>query len=406
MATIRRIEIPAMMTAQEVSAEVDTRPQTLPAHRLRLWSALALLVVSLVPTAVVATNFLRHTETCLPDKPSTNCVAFLPGDASSATKNVNTGTLQANKHRGDVLFVTIGLQSLNDLTLDMARQEPNLDLFTREQIYGTKSASEEKKEDLKLMRYSKDFASYVALRRLGYPVKVSDGGVVVAQLPCAEASADGKSCVKQAPAAAVLQVHDVITSLAGSEVETVADLSDILKTHQPGDKVDVVFKRGSETMNASLELIKSGDGERAIIGFIPDDAPPDTIKFDIPDGVRIASGEIGGPSAGLAFTLALLDELTPGELTGGVKVAATGEIGLNGQVGAIGGLRQKTVAVQRSGAKVFLVPASEIKEAEDQAAGSSLKVIGVTTLDDALNALASLGGNANDLGTPGAAIRS
>lgn len=394
------------MTAQKVSAEVDTRPQTLPAHRLRWWSGLVLLAVSVVPSVVIGTKFLRHSEPCLVDKPSTNCVAFLPGDASSATKSVRTGTLESNKHKGDVLFVTIGLQSLNDLTLDMARQEPNLDLYTREQIFGTKSSEEGKKEDLKLMRYSKDFASYVALRRLGYPVKVTDGGVVVAQLPCSEVAADAKTCIKPAPAAAVLQVHDVITSVGGVEVQTVADLSDTLKTHQPGDKVDLVFKRGSETMNASLELIKSSDGDRAIIGFIPDDAPPDTIKFDIPDGVRIESGEIGGPSAGLAFTLALLDELTPGEITGGVKVAATGEIGLNGQVGAIGGLRQKTVAVQRAGAKVFLVPASEVKEAEDQAAGSGLKVIGVDTLDDALNALASLGGNGKDLGKPGAAIRS
>ncbi len=394
------------MTAQKVSAEVDTQTQTLPAHRLRLWSGVALLVVSLVPTAWIATKFLRHTETCVADKPSTNCVAFLPGDASSATKNVRTGTLAANKHKGDVLFVTIGLQSLNDLTLDMARQEPNLDLYTREQIFGTKTASEEKKEDLKLMRYSKDFASYVALRRLGYRVKVTNGGVVVAQLPCVEVAADGKTCVKPAPAAAVLQVHDVITSLAGVDVQTVADLSDTLKAHQPGDKVDISFKRGKELMTSSLELIRSGDGDRAIIGFIPDDAPPDTITFDLPDGVRIESGEIGGPSAGLAFTLALLDELTPGELTGGVKVAVTGEIGLNGQVGPIGGLRQKTVAVQRAGAKVFLVPASEVKEAEDQSAGSSLKVIGVVSLDDALNALAGLGGNANELGKPGAAIGS
>ena len=75
-------------------------------------------------------------------------------------------------------------------------------------------------------------------------------------------------------------------------------------------------------------------------------------------------------------------------------------------MGPIGGLKQKTVAVQRSGATVFLVPKSEMKEAVDQAKGSSLKIIGVETLDDALQALADLGGNAKDLGTPGAAIRS
>jgi Lon-like protease len=393
------------MTAQEVSAEVDTRPQIVPTRRVGLWSAAALLVVSLIPTGVITAKFLRHTERCVAAKTSTDCLAFLPGDASSASKSVRTGTLTSNKHKGDVLFVTIGLQSLNDLTVDLAKREPNLDVFTREQIFGSKTPSEGKKEDLKLMRYSKDFASYVALRRLGYPVKVTGGGVVVAELPCVEAAADGKSCVKPAPAAEVLQVHDIITSLGGADVQTVADLAEVLKSHHAGDRLEVAFKRGTEAKTGSLTLVKATDGDRAIIGFIPDGAPPDTIKFDIPEGVKIESGDIGGPSAGLAFTLALLDELTPGELTGGAKVAATGEIGLNGQVGAIGGLRQKTVAVQRAGATVFLVPASEVKEAQDQAAGSSLKIIGVDTLDDALTALAGLGGNAKDLGTPGAAIR-
>jgi Lon-like protease len=389
-----------------VSAEVDTRVQTVPTGRIGLLVSLFLLAAAWVPTAVVVTKFVRHAQQCLPDKPSTTCVAFLPGDAASASQKVRTGDLPANKHKGDVLFVTIGLQSLNDLTLDMARQEPNLDLFTREQIYGTKTASEGKKEDLKLMRYSKDFASYVALRRLGYPVKVTGGGVVVAEVPCDQKSADGASCANPSSSAAVvLQVHDVITAIGGVEVQTTADLGDALHGHKPGDRVDLAFTRGTEKRTESIVLIKASDGDRAIVGFIPDMAPPDTIVFAIPDGVKIESGDVGGPSAGLAFTLALLDELTPGDLTGGAKVAVTGEISLNGNVGAIGGLRQKTVAVQRAGATVFLVPASEVKEAEDQAAGSKLKIIGVETLDDALKALADLGGNAGQLGTPGAAIR-
>jgi Lon-like protease len=389
-----------------VSAEVDTRVQTVPTRRIGLWVSVLLLAVACGPTAFVVTKFVRHTEQCLPDKPSTTCIAFLPGDAASASQKVRTGGLTANKHKGDVLFVTIGLRSLNDLTLDMARKEPNLDLFTREQIYGTKTASEGKKEDLKLMRYSKDFASYVALRRLGYPVKVTGGGVVVAELPCEEKSADGSTCATPSPAAAVLRVHDIITAIGGVDVQTTADLGDALRGRKPGDRVDLAFTRGAEKRTESIVLAKASDGDRAIVGFIPDMAPPDTIVFDIPDGVKIESGDVGGPSAGLAFTLALLDELTPGELTGGAKVAVTGEINLNGNVGAIGGLRQKTVAVQRAGATVFLVPASEVKEAEDQAAGSKLKVIGVETLDDALKALSDLGGNASDLGTPGAAIRS
>jgi Lon-like protease len=404
MATINRIEIPATMTAQWVSDEVDTQPKTLPTRRVGLVSAVVLVVASFVPTGVVAARFLSKTQQCSPKDPSSDCVAFLPGGATSATKSVRVGDLKANAHKGDVLFVTIGLQGLNDLTLEMAKREPNLDLFTHEQIYGTKSSAEGAKEDLKLMRYSKDFAAYVALRRLGYPVKVTGGGVVIAELSCAEPSADGKTCAKPTSAGAVLEKSDIITSVAGSDTQTVADLADVLRSRKPGDTVEVSYTRKGEAKSASIQLMKATNEDRAIIGFLPESAPPDTIKFDIPHDVQIESGDVGGPSAGLAFTLALLDELTPGELTGGVKVAATGEIGLNGAVGPIGGLRQKTVAVQRSGAKLFLVPKSEMKEAEDQAKGSSLKIVGVETLDDALKALADLGGNANDLGKPGAAI--
>lgn len=392
------------MTAQYVSDEVDTRPPTLPTRRLGLVSTVGLVLVSLVPTAVITTKFLSHTVRCTPDGKSTRCLAFEPGDATSATRSVHTGDLPANDHKGDVLFVTIGLQTLNDLTVEMAKQEPNLDLFANEQIFGSKTPDEGKKEDLKLMRYSKDFASYVALRRLGYPVKVKGGGVVVSELPCEDPSTDGKSCVTETPASKVLQKNDIITSVAGVDTQTVADLADTLKGRRVGDQIEVVFTRAGTAQTATIGLVRSTDGKRAIIGFLPESAPPDTIEFAIPHDVKIESGQVGGPSAGLAFTLALLDELTPGELTGGVKVAATGEIGLNEAVGAIGGLRQKTVAVIRAGAKVFLVPKSEAAEAEKQAQGSSLKVVGVDTLQDALDALAALGGNANSLGKPGAAI--
>ncbi|MEY2627354.1 MAG: hypothetical protein RJB08_1113, partial [Actinomycetota bacterium] len=111
--------------------------------------------------------------------------------------------------------------------------------------------------------------------------------------------------------------------------------------------------------------------------------------------VAISTNAIGGPSAGLAFTLALLDELTPGNLMGNVRVATTCTIEEDGTVGPIGALRQKTVAVRRAGAKVFLVPkaqsAAELAAARS-AAGTDLKIIPVGTLDEALKALQKFGG--------------
>ena len=126
--------------------------------------------------------------------------------------------------------------------------------------------------------------------------------------------------------------------------------------------------------------------------------------FDLPFKVDIESGDVGGPSAGLAFTLALLDVLTPGELTGGVPVAATGTMDSDGVVGPIGGMAQKIVTVKRAGAKVFLVPAEEYAEAKAHA--GKLTIVKVHTIDDALAALSRIkGSNALALGRPGGAPR-
>ena len=128
----------------------------------------------------------------------------------------------------------------------------------------------------------------------------------------------------------------------------------------------------------------------------------DTRSVHLPFEIGIDTGEIGGPSAGLAFTLALNDELTPGNLLGGTDVAVTGTIDLNGDVGAIGGLVQKASAVRQAGLHHFLVPASQSAQnlADARAvAGDGVEIIPVATVDEALAALARLGGDPIDAPT-------
>jgi PDZ domain-containing protein len=127
-------------------------------------------------------------------------------------------------------------------------------------------------------------------------------------------------------------------------------------------------------------------------------------RFDMPISVSIDSLGIGGPSAGLAFTLGLIDQLTPGELTGGRKIAVTGTIEIDGTVGPVGGVAQKTAAVLHEKADAFLVPAEEYDAARARG-GKHLKVIKVTTLDEALRALGTLGGDVSALGLSGTNAR-
>ena len=144
-------------------------------------------------------------------------------------------------------------------------------------------------------------------------------------------------------------------------------------------------RRGPTTVE--VELIASPDDpDRTIIGFVPFD----TASVELPFEIDIDTGSIGGPSAGLAFTLTLIDELSAGDLTGGADVAVTGEIGLDGTVGAIGGLRQKVSAVRQAGVDHFLVPTAQGEEQIARAreiAGDDVEIIPVATLDEALAAL-------------------
>jgi PDZ domain-containing protein len=121
-------------------------------------------------------------------------------------------------------------------------------------------------------------------------------------------------------------------------------------------------------------------------------SPVDRNTYGFPMDIEIDTGKVGGPSAGLAFTLAILDRLTPGSLTGGDRMAVTGTIELDGTVGPVGGVDHKTEAAISEGAEVFLVPPEEFEQAKKAARGR-IKIEQVQTLDDALAALVAHGGD-------------
>ena len=125
------------------------------------------------------------------------------------------------------------------------------------------------------------------------------------------------------------------------------------------------------------------------------------VSLDTPFPVSFKETDIGGPSAGLAFALTLIDELTAGELTGGQTIATTGTIEDDGTVGEVGGVAQKTRAVESAGAKIFLVPPGEYTDAKS-AASHDLIVIPVNNIDDAIKALGTHGGDASGVPAPAA----
>jgi len=222
------------------------------------------------------------------------------------------------------------------------------------------------------------------------------GRVVVEELVCDGAPKKNAACTN-------LEVGETISHLDGVATPTLTDLAAQMKGHVVGDTVELTvipYDAQAATPDAkkaekrTVQLMANADNPtRPIIGFVP----ADTRTVSLPFEVKISTTDIGGPSAGLAFALALLDELTSGNLMGASHVVATGTISEDGSVGAIGALEQKAVAVEASGADLFLVPAgqsaSEMKRAR-QVVGSQVEIVQVATLDEALAALRSHGGGA------------
>lgn len=223
------------------------------------------------------------------------------------------------------------------------------------------------------MDESQKVATLVALRELGYKVGAKSRGVIVVLVQ------------KGAPAAKALRTGDVILSADGRTVTSVLGLRAILAKHRPGARVRVGFRRGPRRQEATIETIADPeDPNRALVGV----SARDDIRLKLPVKVGIDAGGVGGPSAGLAFALDIMQELGR-NVTHGHTVAATGELAPNGAVGPIGGVKQKTLGVREAGVDVFLVPAGEnAREARRYADG--LRIIPVKNFQQALQALATL----------------
>jgi Lon-like protease len=229
--------------------------------------------------------------------------------------------------------------------------------------------------ELAAMRRSQEYATTVALRALDYRVPTRRLGVSV------EGTFAGY------PAAGKVQACDWIRAIDGEPVRRSADVTRVLRQKKPGDRVTLVIEREGKRRTVMLQAASDPPPRfrgRAFIGVSVADAF-DALKF--PVDVKIDLGQVGGPSAGLAFALDLVEELGR-DLDRGYRVAATGEIFLDGSVSAVGGVKQKTIGARRSGMDLFIVPGENADVARRHANG--LRIIPVDSFQQALRALATL----------------
>ncbi len=232
------------------------------------------------------------------------------------------------------------------------------------------SDTQRRQTSLNQMSRSQQIAVAVALEALGYVVDVDDEGAEVTTV------------LPDRPADGILQVGDIVIGAAGTPVRRARQLQAALADVRPGEEVGLTIVRDGEEMKVTVGTMPSEqDPNRAVMGVLIEQAA----TFDFPLEIEIDAGDIGGPSAGLAFALGITDELGD-ELTCGRRITVTGELDLEGNVGPIGGVKQKAIGADQSGADIFVVPEGNAAEAREHAP-EELEVIPVSTYAEAVDAL-------------------
>ena len=371
-------------TTPKLTRNVDTTDPILPSHPVdepvgpdplrrssRAW-AIGAVVVSLV--LLVAGVIGRYVQ--LPYD------TLAPGTARAVNSAIDVKGHATFPPQGKVFYITVAVRErINPYEALAGWLDPSIDVIPETQVRGTIPPDQYDRQNVEAMADSKTTAEVLALRQLGFTDLGAGAEVVEVQAGL--------------PAATVLKANDVIVAIDGKPVANSGDAVTAIRAHGPGERVRMQVRRDDGPPTDLEAVLGQGDGGKPLLGVRL------STKIKLPFDITIDSGRVVGPSAGLAYALELLDVLTPGELTGGSNVAATGELMSDGTVGPIGGIAQKTVTVRRSGAKVFLVP--KANEAEARAhAGGKLQIRGVASFEEAIKALGSLAGsNALALGKPG-----
>jgi PDZ domain-containing protein len=223
-------------------------------------------------------------------------------------------------------------------------------------------------------------AAAVGLRAAGFDVGPEDfhgdGVLVVQTIP--DSAADG-----------MLLVKDVIVALDGEPVETFQDLLRLLGAARSGDSVRLTVRRAGRTLQVEVRPrpVQGSPDQRPLLGII--EARTVNTRVDLPVPVKVDSGNIGGPSAGLMIALTVFDKVDPVDLADGRRIAGTGTVAFeSGQVGPIGGIRQKVFVAARQRIDVFVTPKEQLAEAHKGLPPKSpMKIIGVQTFAEAVEAL-------------------
>ncbi len=298
---------------------------------------------------------------------------FTPNAAKSLAGHV---AVEGGEHEdeGNIYFVDVFVRRLRLLEqlLPFTRPDGSTTVPADQLLPPGTSEEERDRQNFVDMERSEQIASAVALEALGYDVVATPRGALVIGV------------ASNVPAARELDPGDVIVAVDGVPVKTPDQLRAEVGKHEPGDPVRLTIRRAGKAADVTVRTVANPtDPTKPVIGITVDQ----DAKIELPLDVDIDLGDVGGPSAGLPFALEIARQLGR-DVTHGCRIAATGELALNGAVVPIGGVKQKTIGAREADVDIFVVPAGEnAREAREYAKG--LRILPVESFQQAFRKLAT-----------------
>lgn len=337
------------------------------ARRLAFGRILTAVTTAIAALAVIAVVWAANYQT--------NDIIMLPAPAEAIDSHITVSGHPLKPNRGTFYITFVSEPTPTLLTRFFEGFNADATILPQTDFYPTNTTpTQQQQVNTAMMVTSKTAAEIAAFSALGYHPELKPE-IAVSQI------------LKDSKAAGKLQVNDTILAANGRPIQTTQQLRDVVQAVQPGASISLLVSRptgsDNETLHVSVPTVKLS-GKAAIGVFLQP-----TGEAKLPYSVTIDSGDIEGPSAGLMFALGIINRLSPVDLTHGHKIAGTGTIDLNGNVGPIGGAKQKVIGAREAGARYFFVPATE-NYAEAKPFAKGITLVPVNTLNDALHFLRHL----------------
>jgi PDZ domain-containing protein len=312
---------------------------------------------------------------------SLSVYAISPGNAIDVNQIISVNGI-TRQNLGAPLYMTdVGLTRVTPLLWLVDHFNGAITLVPASSVVGTDSSVAFDRSQLSQMADAKIGAAVAALNFLGRKVPTRYGAEILTVL-------------KGTPASHGMQVGDLVYAVNGVQTPSTKSFAETVAGFAPGSRVQLSVLReessgsGVRAREVQIPLTLGTNPNHKSRAFLGVEFTQGAY-YQLPISVKIRTGSIGGPSAGLAFTLGLIEQLEGRSITHGLVVAATGTIGPNGTVGDVGGVAQKAIAVRDAGAQVFFVPKVELKAARSQS-GPKMQVFGVSTLAQVVSILNKL----------------